>query len=305
MKRLLLVLAFLCFAAHAEAASRFWVGGDGTWDASDTTHWASSSGGAGGQSVPTSSDTCTFDGNSGAGTGLGGGPLVTPNANVTCSAFALGTTGGQFVGSLIFSTNNNSPTFTTFAFSGTGTRQLDMGNGTWTITHNGSSWDITTATGLTLNANSSTLSFTGSNAGTRKFFTGGKSYNIVSFGAQASGYTIFVGSNVTFATLQATAPIAFQLLNNGTMTLTNAPAFTGTSANPILFVPTSTDFTTTISIGSGNMTCSWCVFKNVVFSSAGNVTATNSLDAGGNSISGGGTLSITPPSSGGGKIIGG
>jgi len=42
-------------------ADRYWVGGSGDWDASTTTHWASSSGGAGGQSVPTSSDNVFFD----------------------------------------------------------------------------------------------------------------------------------------------------------------------------------------------------------------------------------------------------
>lgn len=42
-------------------ANRYWVGGSGNWDASTTTHWAASSGGAGGQSVPTSSDNVFFD----------------------------------------------------------------------------------------------------------------------------------------------------------------------------------------------------------------------------------------------------
>lgn len=48
-------------------AARFWVGGSGTWDSSSTTHWASTSGGAGGASVPGSADTVTFDANSGSG----------------------------------------------------------------------------------------------------------------------------------------------------------------------------------------------------------------------------------------------
>lgn len=47
-------------------ASRFWVGGTG--NTSDTAHWAATSGGAGGQTVPTSSDTATFDSSSGTGT---------------------------------------------------------------------------------------------------------------------------------------------------------------------------------------------------------------------------------------------
>lgn len=48
-------------------AQRFWVGGSGNW--SDTTRWATSSGGAGGASVPTESDNVFFDANSnGVGT---------------------------------------------------------------------------------------------------------------------------------------------------------------------------------------------------------------------------------------------
>lgn len=46
-------------------AARFWVGGTGTWSASNTTNWAATSGGAGGQSVPSAADTVTFDANSG------------------------------------------------------------------------------------------------------------------------------------------------------------------------------------------------------------------------------------------------
>lgn len=47
-------------------ATRYWVGGTGTWDASSTTHWAASSGGASGASAPTSSDDVIIDGSSGS-----------------------------------------------------------------------------------------------------------------------------------------------------------------------------------------------------------------------------------------------
>lgn len=63
---------------------RYWVGGTGNWDASDTTHWAASSGGVGGQSVPTISDNVFFDSNSGSG-------IVT--ASGSREALALDTTG--------------------------------------------------------------------------------------------------------------------------------------------------------------------------------------------------------------------
>lgn len=46
-------------------SARFWVGGSGAWNSSTTTHWSNTSGGAGGFSVPTASDSVRFDGNSG------------------------------------------------------------------------------------------------------------------------------------------------------------------------------------------------------------------------------------------------
>lgn len=42
-------------------ANRYWVGGTGTWDAADTTHWSATSGGASGAAVPTSADDVFFD----------------------------------------------------------------------------------------------------------------------------------------------------------------------------------------------------------------------------------------------------
>ena len=45
-------------------ANRYWVLGTGTWDATSTTNWSASSGGAGGASVPTAADNVFFDANS-------------------------------------------------------------------------------------------------------------------------------------------------------------------------------------------------------------------------------------------------
>jgi hypothetical protein len=57
-------------------ASRYWVGGSGTWDASDQTHWAAASGGAGGQTVPTSADDVVFDANSGGTITVSGNKII-------------------------------------------------------------------------------------------------------------------------------------------------------------------------------------------------------------------------------------
>lgn len=70
-------------------ANRFWRGGAGTWDASATTNWSTSSGGAGGASAPTTSDDAIFDTNSGLTNGL----VVTINGgtanNVTITQSAV------------------------------------------------------------------------------------------------------------------------------------------------------------------------------------------------------------------------
>ena len=42
--------------------NRYWVGNSGVW--SDTAHWAATSGGAGGETVPTTTDDVFFDANS-------------------------------------------------------------------------------------------------------------------------------------------------------------------------------------------------------------------------------------------------
>jgi len=92
-------------------ASRFWVGGTGTWDASTTTHWSATTGGAGGVSVPGVADTVTFDANSGGGT-------VTPSVDIAVSTI----TCGAFTGTLDWSINNNNVTCSSFSGSGTGVR---------------------------------------------------------------------------------------------------------------------------------------------------------------------------------------
>jgi hypothetical protein len=49
-------------------ADRYWVGGTDNWDSTAGTKWATTSGGAGGAAVPTSSDNVYLDANSGSGT---------------------------------------------------------------------------------------------------------------------------------------------------------------------------------------------------------------------------------------------
>lgn len=64
-------------------ADRYWVGGNGTWSATNTTNWSSTSGGSGGASVPTSSDNVVFDTSSNSSGVL----TVTVAGGVQCNGF--------------------------------------------------------------------------------------------------------------------------------------------------------------------------------------------------------------------------
>jgi hypothetical protein len=66
-------------------AQRFWIGNTGTWDNSTTTNWSTSSGGAGGASVPTSSDDVFFDANSFT---LAGSIVAVDAVTVTCNSMS-------------------------------------------------------------------------------------------------------------------------------------------------------------------------------------------------------------------------
>ena len=72
-------------------ANRYWVGGAGTWNTTDTTHWSDTSGGVGGASVPVSTDAVFFNSSSGVG-------VVTMPAgtDVSCSSISTSGFGGTF-----------------------------------------------------------------------------------------------------------------------------------------------------------------------------------------------------------------
>ncbi len=175
----------------AEAASRFWVGGSGTWDAVTTTHWSATSGGSGGASVPGSSDIATFDSSSGGGT-------ITPNYDMTVQSIVI----SSFTGTLDFSANNNSPTITSqMVCTGTGTKTLNMGSGTWTMSGQSTVWSFALTTNLTLNANTSTIKITDSTNNSTTFSggtTGISYYKLWYARGSSTGINGIGGTNMSF-----------------------------------------------------------------------------------------------------------
>lgn len=118
-------------------ANRFWVGGTGLWNGSNTTNWSATSGGASGASVPVATDDVYFDANSGGGTctvstaNQGGQNLsftgVSGTSNYTGNLIQSGLGSLQVAGNLTYS-----PSMTTINVN-----VLLNGISTHTITTNG------------------------------------------------------------------------------------------------------------------------------------------------------------------------
>lgn len=110
-------------------ADRYWVGGTESWDGTAGSKWATTSGGTGGEAVPTAADNVFFDANSGAVT-------VTVSASSVCLDLDFTGFTGTFAGS------------SALAISGS----LTMGAG-MTRTYTGTITFNSTSTGETITSN--------------------------------------------------------------------------------------------------------------------------------------------------------
>lgn len=305
----LLLLFTVC--SQAEAANRFGVCTvTCTWDTSSTAMWSTTSGGGTGASVPGSADIVIFD----AATCVGGVTCtitIAAATNPTLQSITWGACTASTTGCIIDNSANNNMTFTGsggFNGSGTGTRTWTGGSGTYTLSTSQSTWTIATSTNLSnpttaFSSATVTLSFV-STSSTPQFLPGTLTYGTVNLNGNKG---INLG-NVAFTvgTLNVTGPNSLKFPQGVTTTITNAFNWTGTSAAPILIANSNPgNGVGSITTGSGTTnTAAWAIFEHITFIPVGGstLTATNSLDLGLNTGTG---FTITPPSSGGGKIIGG
>lgn len=306
MNNFLRVAAFLAafaFAGCAEAATCFWVGGAGSWSTANGVNWASGTGGTASTCAATggvpkqATDIATFDALSGGGTVTVDGTMN----GVTMASITM----GAFTGTLDFSANNPSMTLTgTFSVTGAGTRVLNLGSGTFTLTlSNGNAWDATSVAGLTFNAGTSTIATSGAVGGTRGFILNTLTYATISLGAvTATANPHVLSGAATIGTLNITAPNNVSFASATTFTITNAFNWAGSSSNQFGLFSSSTVAASTISVASGNPTISWAALRFLTFTGGATFTATNSFDNKSNT-----GITITPPSGGGGSghIIGG
>ena len=305
IKRFLICLLFLLISFSVEAANRFATCvSTCTWDASDTTMWGAASGGTG-ASVPGSGDAVILDNLTCVG---GVTCTITVNTTVNVQSITMGTCTASTTGCILnFAANDNNVTLITFSNSGTGTRTLNMGDGTWTITTpSGTPWDQNTITNLTFASNASTLVIAPS--ATRS------AQAIVSLGASLTYNAITINDPVLASTVER-APLLFTSATNtittfsiinaysikfagSTTTITNGFSYSGGVTTALLITSGDNNSQATLSVG-GTVTFSWAAFQNIIKAGAGSISATNSFDLGGNA-----NITITNPA-GGGRIIGG
>lgn len=284
-------------------ANRYWVGGTANWDGTAGTKWATTSGGAGGASVPTPTDDVFFDANSGSGT-------VTVNTgntgakSITCTGFTGTFAGIQSINISGSLTLSSSMTYTytgvmTFEASGTIT---SFGKTFGDVTVNGSGITVILADTLnvgpakTFTLYQGTIDLNGNLLRTGIFASNSSLSRSISFGASAIHLTS-TGASVTI--LNITNSTNFTWTGTGgfyrAMLSTATVAFTGTAANaPNLWVYSNSS-TLTISFGSS--------FKNVDFTGS-SCTVSGSYNAFGNlTLAAGGTYTgLLPTFNGSGTI---
>ena len=239
-------------------ADRYWVGGAGTWNATTTTNWSATSGGAGGASAPTSVDNVIFNTLSNAtayavtvGTNANAlditiaGPAV-GNVTITSGATAVINCYGSWTNAatgVVFTTTTGATinflatttgkTITTNAVTLGGMQIIFNGvGGEWTL---GSA--LTTTLGIVVTAGS--FSTSGSNYALATNQIASSNSNVRSILLNASTVTIsgatFLGlttiTNLTFnaGTSTIIANSASNTLNSGGLTFYNV-SFTGVTA---------------------------------------------------------------------------
>jgi len=127
--------------------------------------------------------------------------------------FTCNTSGALSISSGTFDANNKNITAGRFLVNGSSTRTVTMGSGTWTANRATATdkWDASTTTGLTFNANTSTIVITNSSTNAENFYGGGLAYNNVTVQG-AGNYALTISGNNTFNTFTVDRSVAAKTL---------------------------------------------------------------------------------------------
>lgn len=235
-------------------ANRYWVGGTATWDLTAGTKWATTDGGAGGASVPTTSDDVFFTAASGTVTCTLASFRTAKSINCTGFTGTIAGTGSATVAGSVTLVAGMSYTHTgTITFTGTGTITT-AGKTFGGLTINGSGITVQLADALnclvltltqgtfTTNDYAVTCSaFSSSNSNTRTLNMGASAWTITGTG---TCWSVITTTNMTLN--KGSANI---LLSNNTTTPRTFAGGAGLSYNKLTIGGTSSTSTTTITSG--------------------------------------------------------
>jgi len=203
-----------------------------------------------------------------------GGSLALQDALVTTRA--LSCSSGHF------NANNQNITALSFSGSGTGTRQITMGSGTWTLTTGTTNpWTLTTTTNLTFDAGTSTIKLAGTLTAARTFAGGGLTYNNF-WNATTGAFAINMTGSNTFNDFKIDAARTQRLTAGTTTTVTTFTA-TGTSGNEITIGSITAASHTLAKAGGGTITGDYLLISYSTATPGSTWYATNSTDNGNNS----------------------
>ena len=214
----------------------------------------------------------TLTGTSGSGVtfnGVGGGWTLQDNFSTNLGNITL--TNGSF------NANNFNVSGLNFSSSNSNTRTLTMGSGTWTLFGTGTVWNLATTTGLTFNANTSTIALSSTSTISKLFAGGGLTYNNLSISATTglASYT-FTGANTFTGTLSSSKTVAYTItLPSSTTTTVTTWSATGSSGN-LLTLNSSTSGTAATLAATNAFTVNYGAITDVNLSVLNAATATNS-----------------------------
>ena len=302
-------------------ATRYWVGGTGTWDSTSTANWSATTGGAAGASAPVAADDVIFDANSGSGTATTDATAVCRNITINTSTLTL-KFGANFTSTgtatlTLGTLDINSQTFTIAVFSSdnTNVRSIVFGStGKIVLTGNNLGiWSCTTATNMTTSGNREVRSTYTGGIGTRLIRngqTGGALTNAVSMYIEG-GTDIVDDRSFRYLDCDFTG-FAGSVLNRGrvvfrNLTFSSSMTFNNSTGAGITFgyesgtnVIRTNGLTLTFPVSFNGVGGSWSLFDNFVLDATSAFTLTNgTFDANGKNVTvgsfalGSGTKTLT------------
>mgnify|MGYP007049616328 CR=1 FL=1 len=207
-------------------ADRYWVGGTAAWDGTAGTKWATTSGGAGGASVPTSADAVFFTAASTGTCTISTGNTGALSINCTGHTGTIaGTAAISVAGSVTFVAGQTVTYTGLLTITGTGT--LTTGGKTLRdITINASGGTVTLGSALTLDSTGDLIITQGT------FTTSASNYAITaaSINVGAGDTLTLNGSTVTISGIVGFTASASSTINAGTSTInlsSTSPYFNG------------------------------------------------------------------------------